>query len=276
MNIYAQTDYRKILKEVVSERKRLDRTSNFQRLAEVARVPKSYVSRVMGGGAEFSNDQLDAVCNYLGFNDDETSYMLLLLDHSRTGVVQRKKKLGRKIADIQATHLETKKHLKTSVLSAEVSSLHEYYLDPMIQIVHVCLALEKYRKSVQRLESDLNLPSGRLGEILANLERIGVIAMSAKGIEIIERSLHLPPQSPLYKSWRSVIRVMGVNQMLKIPEKDSYAFSGVFSANRRIKNQIQSKFLAFLEEAQKLVMEDGAAEDVYQLNFDLFPWTPQS
>src|SRR5690348_755634 len=137
MNIFSKNDYRKILGAIVPERKRLDSSVNFQKMAAYVRVPKSYLSRVIHGKADLNTDQLFLVCQYLEFNEQESTYMQLLLEYARTGLRTRKEKLQSEIRRMQVQHLDTKEHLKASPVGASNDELAAYYLDPWIQLTHV-------------------------------------------------------------------------------------------------------------------------------------------
>ncbi len=52
MNVYKELSYRAVIREAVAERKKLDQAVTFQSLATHARIPKSYLSKVLGGASE--------------------------------------------------------------------------------------------------------------------------------------------------------------------------------------------------------------------------------
>lgn len=67
------------------------------------------------------------------------------------------------------------------------------------------------------------------------------------------------------------MRLKALDQIEKNPQHDDYCFSVIFSTHPKVRSQIQSKFLEFLNEVQKLVGEHPE-ENVYQMNFDLLEW----
>ena len=58
---------------------------------------------------------------------------------------------------------------------------------------------------------------------------------------------------------------------MKTPRDQRCAYSVTFSAEERIRARIHEAFLKFLREVEPLVRE-SPAQEVYQMNFDLFPW----
>ena len=84
-------------------------------------------------------------------------------------------------------------------------------------------------------------------------------------------SLHLSAEDPLYKAWRTKLRINSLVRLDELDRETSYSFSVVFSCDDNTRLELQRRFLAFLEEAQKL---SRASQDtrLCQINFDLFAW----
>ena len=78
MNIYEELDYRVILRKTIEERKRVDSSSNFQKLATAIRVQKSYLSKVFRETTDLNTDQLFLACEHLEFTSDQKNYLFLL------------------------------------------------------------------------------------------------------------------------------------------------------------------------------------------------------
>jgi hypothetical protein len=60
--------------------------------------------------------------------------------------------------------------------------------------------------------------------------------------------------------------------MSRLPEARRYHVSVTFSTSAEVMEQIRAEFLAFLKKAESLV-KGGSEEKVFQMNFDLFPWS---
>jgi uncharacterized protein (TIGR02147 family) len=272
MNIYRKTDYRLILKEVIAERKKLDSTINFQKMASQIRVPKSYLSRVLGGHAELNNDQIFMVCEFLEFNDHELTYMNLLVDYARSAINSRKIKLLGQIREIQALKLDSKSSLSASEMKIDHEDIEEYYLNPLIQLIHVCLAIPRYQKDQILLATDLRVSISKVITALSKLERMGLVKKIKGELKIQNENLHLAKSSRLFKPWRNQLKLMSINRIEAIPDDQSYSFSVIFSGTEDLKKEIQSRFLEFLKGIEGLT-KVSPQEEVYQMGFELFPWT---
>jgi uncharacterized protein (TIGR02147 family) len=272
LNIFTTYDYRKILDSVISERKNLDSSINFQQMAAFIRVPKSYISRVIHGKANLNSDQMFLVCQFLGFSDPQSGYMQLILEYARAGLKTRKDKILIEIRKVQGQHLDTKEHLKATQVRTQADSLTSYYLDPMIQITHICLSIPRYQKDLNLLAQDLKISRTRLLDIVNKLEQLQLITRDKHDVKLLVENMHLPKQSEVYRPWRNQLKLMTMQKINAMDDEKAYSFSVVFSANEDIKKEIQAKFFAYLKEIEALV-SNGPQEHAYQLSFDLFPWT---
>ncbi len=272
MNIFIKKDYRQIIEAVVNDRKRLDTSINFQQMANYVRIPKSYLSRVVHGKADLSTDQLFLVCQYLAFSERECEYMQYLLEYARSGIKARKEKLLREIHVIQAQNFDTEAHINapaTELTSDEVTS---YYLDPLIQLTHICLAIPRYQENQMLLAIDLKVPPVKLLSAINHLERMRLIEVTNGKIKLLVENMHLPKSAPVYRSWRNQIKLQAINRMDAIADDQAYSFAVVFSANEEARREIQSQFLTLLRRIEKLV-GTAVPEEAYQMSFELFPWT---
>lgn len=272
MNIFTSNDYREILSQLIKERREIDPDINFQNLAMFMRVPKSYLSRVIHGGADLSPDQIFLASNYLSFTVKERDYLLLLVDFSRAGLKQRKDHLLSKIRAIQSEALDTKENLKSVKLAEVDTNLYDYYLDPKIQLVHVCLTVPRYRKNLTKLSQDLQISNQQLLKILTKLEQIKLITRMGDEVKVLVENIHLPKSSPVYRMWRNSLKLLSMQHIDSLDDEEAYSFSVVFSSNDDSKRLIHRKFIDFLKEVEEIATS-GKQENVYNMTFELFPWT---
>jgi len=276
MNLYLSRDYRQILRQLVEERRVHDPRFTFQSLATAARIQKSYMSKVVTGAAHLTIDQMFLVGRHLELTSEATRYLELLLERERTGVEARARDLDRQIETARAPHLESQSHLKAEAVMVSTGGLTEYYLDPFNQIVHVCLFIEAYRLDPGCLARDLHQPPLRISGALATLARLGLIKQKkAKGggWELLTTSLHLKRQSPVYRPWRNQLKLLAMNRLDMVRDADSYSFANIFSADRATFEEIQVRFLQFIRNVDTECIKPAPDRNVFQMAFDLFPWT---
>lgn len=272
MNIYGETNYRKVIKDYITGQKRFDSTINYQNMASAMGIQKAYLSLVVKGERDLSQDQLYRANQYMKFTLDQAAYMELLLEWSRCGVADRKAWLKKKIQEQQRQYLKTEKTLEVNTRQDEVRSAEEYYLDPVHQLIHVAMDIPRFKKNPNELADYFNVSPERIQQALQTLERMGVISFGKDGVEINQHNLHLARESQVFWAWKQSLNLLSMHKCRGLSQKDSYNFSVVFSADDEVKNKLHQLFLSFLKEAQGLVKQ-ARSKNVYQMNFDLFNWT---
>jgi uncharacterized protein (TIGR02147 family) len=272
MPIFDYDDYRALLRDTVRQRKAVDSSINFQQMGAYIRVPKSYLSKVVNGSAHLSTDQAYLVARYLKLSEEEQAFFLLLVDYARTALDDRRRTLLARIHATQAAKRQTHEHLAAQKIAPGDAGLAEYYLEPLNQIVHICLSIPRYASDLARLAKDLGVANAKLLAVAAKLEKLGIITKADGGYKVLIRNIHLAPDSAVYKAWRAQLKLMSLARMEAIADKDTYSFSAVFSTMPAVRQQIHAKLLACLSEIEQLV-RGSPQEETYQLAIDLFPWT---
>ncbi len=279
MSLYQHNDYRKALREILGEKKRTDSSVSFASYAEVIGVQKTFVSKVLGGNAHLSEDQFYLTLEFLGLAEGESSYFRLLYDYARTGLHTRKKKIVAEMRKRQEEQRQLKLHTTAMVETPEAKEdLSEYYLDPMNLIVHAALAVPKYAANPNLLTTALQLSPEQLNTILERLKSIKIIDYARLGskVNILRYALHLDVKSLYCKPHQQLFRFKSADQIVKLNPESRFVYSLTFSAEHEIKGQIQEMYLDLMKKVEKLLDNSPQGEEVYQINFDLFPWTKTS
>jgi len=273
MFIFSESDYRVALKKLVQEKRADHSHFNFEFLAKAARIQKSYLSKVIHGSADLNPDQLFLMSTVLGLSEEEHEYLLLLLEHARSAIEGRRKELLKKIESIQQRNLKTVSHLESKPVSVrQLEGLGEYYLDPILQIVHMSLNVPRFRDDLLLLSKSMNLPLAIVTKAVRTLEKLKIIVREKGKVRIVLNNIHLPPESAVYPAWRSQIRNMSLQRLQYLTEQKAYSFSVIFSGDESSRKQIQKKILELLKEIEAIVKE-APSENTYQFNIDLLPWT---
>ena len=273
MRIFQENDFRYIITSMVRAAKAKRGGITFERLAIAARVQKAHVTNVLKGRACFQPDQLFLICKALRLSKEETAYLLLLLEHERSVVEERKAEIQKAIHEMQHEHLQTEKYIQTETAEAPLErKVPRYYLEPIHQIVHIALSIERFAQNPKALKSVLGISHERMIGILALLESNGIIEQKAGRWRTIKKQVHLSRASEIYPAWKMQMQNLGqARNQLQTSEK-SYGFSVVFSADEKTRVKIQAKLLDLITEIEPLVVK-APAQNVYQLSLELLPWT---
>lgn len=275
INIFRYSDFRQILKQLVAQKKKTSGDFNFSMLATALGVQKTYLSKVMSGSGQLSADQIYTLAENFSLTKEEHDYLILLIECERTGLAKRRQFLERRVSAIQAEHRNTKKNLKAKFSEEKIADARaEYYLDPFMTIAHLFLTLPSYAGDSKKVAQRLKFSDFYAKKIFSALERIGIIEKlnTPDCYRVVEDHLHLSSESLLSTPYHALFRMASLQQLMKIAPEERFAFSVTFSADDGTKKMVHEAFLNFLREIEPAV-KAAPIESVYQLNFDLFPWS---
>jgi len=276
MNIYSYTSSAKIIKNWVGEKKKTDKTLNFTSLAEGIGVQKAFISQVLTDKANLNLDQAFQIAQHLNFNEEEKEYFLLIVEKERSGLASRKEELTKKIKELQKNFGGSKKSVQAHFLDTEKSEdfMREYFLDPYHSIVHVHLTVPEHVRNPFGLAEKLGLSRERLERIFKVLHGLEVIEFEAKkkSVKVLKERLHTVDQNQLNANQQVLFRALSLERLITVQKDKRMAFNVTYSADAKTFAEVQKEFHIFIQKVGELVGSAPASE-VYQLNFDLFPWS---
>ena len=271
MNVYGEDNYRLVLQQLLVERRRDEPRIGYQDLARAIDIPKSYLSKVLHGRADLNVDQIFLAAKFFRLHAEERDYLEMLLAYARCKLEDRRQILAERIEQMRRKHLDTSQHLQADI-SEPSAGIHEYYLDPVHQLVHTALDIPRFQGSLKHLADELGISLGRVQEAVGNLERLGVVERKDDSLVVKKNSLHLPKGSPFYDAWRAQIRLLALQRTQVIAKDQHYSFSVIFSAGTNTDQEIKKHFFEYLKTLEDEVKR-ASSERVFQINFDVLPWT---
>jgi uncharacterized protein (TIGR02147 family) len=274
MNTFKYLDYRSAIADFLQESKDNGVSINISKLAEKIRVQKTYVSRVLRKQAHFSSDQIYACAAALGFGQEETDYLILLMEYDRTALKDRKRFLLDRIHDKQAEKRNIQDHVSATMHSTTIEQNYvEYYLDPYMPVVYMHLLIPEYARDPQKIRTIIPVPPEQLKSILGTLERLKLVERGAdqRSYRVTVNNLHLPKQSPLSFPAEQLTRMMAFEHMRKIPKDKRFYYSATFTADESTRAYLHDEFLQYLQRANARI-NPAPSEAAYHIAFELFPW----
>ncbi|HVK61028.1 MAG TPA: TIGR02147 family protein [Bdellovibrionales bacterium] len=276
---YACSGYKDVLREALEARKSQmpGRSVSFQAMAEHCGIQKTYLSKVLNREGHLNEDQLFLAFEYLEFDREASDFGLLLLNWEKASTPKRKQRLADEIAKIKRAKLKTEASIAVEKANPGSAELLEYYLDPIYQVIHMCLTVRRLADDPLKIAELLHLRPAALRRYMTGLAGMGIIRFQeSRGtyskVSVVLDNLHLPEDSPLHPAYSARMRMKAVERMETLDKSDAYRFSVVFSTDAKAKEEIHSSFLNWLKGVQKTVQK-SSEEEVFQLNFDLFSWT---
>lgn len=125
------------------------------------------------------------------------------------------------------------------------------------------------------IANELGLQKTQLAQILQCLKRSKIVNYDSLfgEVQVIIRALHLDAASLFNRPHQQIFRLRCLEHVTQLSPSQRFVFSLTFSGNQTVKKQIQEFYLEFIKRVEKLLDTDQPYDEVYQINFDLFPWS---
>jgi len=271
MSIFEHLDYRDFLIKELKKRKKGLESFTQSSLAEATGIRSTYLTNVLKGRGNFNSDQIYAIAKELKMNPSETQYFFLLKEYDQSVSKERKQDLLLQINKLRTEVLKTENYIQAKVRKDNSEFIMKYYSDPYIKVIHVLLQIPRFSKNYLKISEALNIQNSYLKSILEILVDLNIISINEKSVEVIEKNFHLPKDSPMLLPHQILMRSKSTQRLQELATDQRYSFSVTFTGTEETRKIIHTKFLELLKEAEPVV-KNTSGENVYQMNFDLFPW----
>jgi uncharacterized protein (TIGR02147 family) len=273
MDVYAESDYKQVIRHRVKELATTKKSLNLRRLAERIPIQNTYLSKALNDEKTHLNEEhLFKACQILEFYADEMDFIFLLrssalaTDPTRksylTGKINRLRQARQRNASIQ--------DFNTGQISQEMS----YLFDPLCVIVNVALFIEDYRQQPRKLCAVTGVSWPKLKQTLTKLRDLNFISLGEDGqtvTRVAQQQIHYGTDHPLMRTHQHLMRDKSSVHLSQVPEEEKHSFMATFSADDETFKKIRQRFQVFLKEAEYLVGE-APSQNTFQMNFDLFKW----
>jgi uncharacterized protein (TIGR02147 family) len=263
-SIYGFNDYKLYLTDVlpVSGPHR----GNRSKLAQALSCQTGFISHVINGTAHFSLEHAMKISRFLGHSENEAHYLILLLQHARSGTPSLKQYFQKQIHEIQNERRKIKVRLKTTEgLSREAQET--YYSSWYYSAIHVMLSIPRFQDKTE-LSRHLNLPQSAVSECLDFLSSVGLARENRGKWAIGDNRIHLAEGHPLISRHHTHWRLQSLASLdRKKPE--NLHFSGVYSFSEKDIDKIRNIFLLAIEQSEA-VIRPSQEECAFGVSLDFF------
>jgi uncharacterized protein (TIGR02147 family) len=275
MNPFRYLDYRTVISKLLEEKRKENPRLTQEFLSEKTGIQKTYLSKVLNGSAHLHSDQLYEIISFFELDTALADYLYLLLEFGRTGNAKRKRDLQRRIGAIQLENRNLNKQVARRISSPGASGAElEYFLDPICRIVHQFLSIKKFQNEASLITKNLGISESHLQSVLERLKQSGMVQHDphAKTWVAVNNTFHLDKKSVICAPHLQLSRMFASQHLMKIPLEQRFSYSSTIRADESTKNFIHERILKLLREVDPVI--DAAPEQaVYELSFDLFPWS---
>jgi uncharacterized protein (TIGR02147 family) len=269
MSVFKYSDYKKYVLDRIEAMPSGGR-GELRKLAVELRMHTTRITHVFRGHDDLTLEQGLNLCRYLGLNDSERDFLLLLLQHSKAGSSELKNYFAKKLEAARSKSNELSKRIPGTARMSE-SDRATFYSNWFYSGIRL-LTSTPGPHTVDRIAERLQLPRKLVGEVLEFLLAKGLCVADREGVQMGPKSTHLSADSPLisrlHSNWRlKGIEVLGRKSGVLAPEELFY--TGPISIRQEHAAKIRARIVEVLQEIADLSDADRP-DRLYCLNVDWF------
>jgi uncharacterized protein (TIGR02147 family) len=265
MDYLSFDDYRELLRWKISQLPAKGR-GQIEKLARHLHVHQSFVSQVLGGKKDFSEEQLYRVSQYFELTEPQTEYLLALLQAGRAthpGLKQiAERNLRRLKSQARAMPVD---NLEVTPLSERERSV--FYSSWYYSAVRLLTSIDGLN-SASTIAARLHLPVAQVQVVLEFLVKAGLVAQKGGRYEIGPRRTLISGDSPALSRHHMNWRMRALEALQRDVALPTCYTSPMTLSASDIK-EVQRILHEAISKIEPLV-EPSPAEDLYCLNIDWF------
>jgi uncharacterized protein (TIGR02147 family) len=268
-DVRSYLDARLFLKDYYEHRKKKAKTFSYETwAAELGIKSKSFLRHVLIGDRTISEALTQKFCLYFSFNDSEKEYFLLLVLYTQSESPEQKKIYGRKL-------ITSLREDKTMDL---VPPTHDLLADPGIMVLRNLLSFEDLSRTPENLARLLGVSLDHVSAQLKFLEQEKLAFQAGNEWKSTHQNVRVADKLAdegirLYHR-RSLAKALEAQALA--PQERSYR-----SLNLAFNEEEYASYLQDLGEFVKMLFAKYGGEElldrrIYQVNFNLIPWTTRA
>jgi len=264
--IYEYKRYKDYINDWLDDPKRGGGHGSRAKMSNAIGCQTSYVAQVLKSTAHFNLEQIDAINEFMGHNEQESLFLLNLLQHERAGTSRLKGLFRKQLDEILDSRLLLKNRLG---VKQPLSSQHQaiYYSSWYFSVIHVIVSQPRFytaKAIAEFLGLDLNI----VNTTLQFLIEAGLIEKKGAGFKVGKTTIHLGADSPLISKHHINWRLQAIRSLEKNRKHDLH-YSSVVTLSKKDVLKIRELLTKTIGQAKKIIKE-SPEEEVQCLSLDFF------
>lgn len=240
----------------------------YRKLSLHLNVSTTMISQVFRGEKHLSLELACDVSDYLGHNDLESEYFLLLVELNRAGSHKLREKLKKQVQQRQLAARKVENRIKKDFeLSAEAKSV--YYTSWVYSGLRLLTAVPGYN-DVVTISERLQLPRATVQKAMDFLLQNRLVEIKKGKLVCSDVSTHVGSSTLLVNKHHQNWRLQGLQKMAGQVDSDLY-YTGPTAMSKEAAEKIHSLILKTIEEYRK-ISGPSDSELVRCLNIDWFEY----
>lgn len=267
MSIFEYNEYKGFLKEWIEAQPKNGR-GLIRRMADHLRISPTMMSHILSGDKHFSMETANDLTSFIGMDESEAEYFLLLVSHAKAGSFSLRERFRKKIISEQRKAAEISKRVKADADLPNIAKtvFYSHWLYTGIRNMTACPDFQ----NIDDIAKHLNLPRATIKKVTEFLVK-NELCLEKNGKLIPgPKQTHVGHQSPLVSRHHQNWRLQSFSKMIDADDKNLF-FTAPMSLSHETAELIRQKIPGFIEEIIKLV-RPSPSETVRCLNIDWFDY----
>jgi len=261
-DIYQFDDYKTYLTDISNER------GIRAAWADAIGCQRGYLTSVLNGAAHLSLEQTEKLSAHLSHNDDEKTYLLLLVQKARAGTQGLKDHFQRQLRGLRDARSQIRsRYEKNKNLSAEQQA--EFYSSWYYVAIHLCLQLGIDQRD--KIATKLSLDVTQVNAVLEFFLKSGFAEIDAAGKwKPLHPTTFLPGDSPFIVQHHTNWRLQAIRSV-EATTPDDVHYSAVVTLTKEEIPELRKMLLKTVDEFRKGFGNIPNETEMYAFTLDLFP-----
>lgn len=264
ITVFEFNDYREFIKSQIKARS--DNWGLITKLSKAAKCQRSYLSKVLIGEANLTTSQLFGIARHWGLREDESEYLLLLLEIEKAGSEDYRQHLLRKLKALKDKHQDLSKRVKRDLVIENSKDLF-YYSSWHWVAIHILTSIPEFQ-TTKSISERLAISLSQVEFALKQLEEAGFVAFREGKWKYAGRAQHISKKSAMVPMHHSNWRQRAVMDA-QDPTSNGIHFTVVQSLSHMDYARIQELLLNTIEEIGKIA-NPSKEEELICFTCDLF------
>lgn len=264
MNIFQQNSY----KDVILYLGKTGPTATkgfYRKLSEHLGVHPTFISQVLSGDRDFSEEQLVATCDYLGLQEREIEYLLNIIKRERAGSKRLRDFYQQQVLRLRNESELMKTRVKESGKLSEKDKAI-FYSSWQYSAVHMMSTLIE-KPTFSQIQDRLSLTRQQTQQVLRFLIEVGLVKEKNGKYTEGAASTYLEKTSPYLFQHHVNWRFKALEKFAKMTEQE-LMYTSNFSISRADFSLLRGQIMQLIQACMANI-EKSNAEDLGQLNIDL-------
>ncbi|MBL7556052.1 MAG: TIGR02147 family protein [Bdellovibrionaceae bacterium] len=267
MNVFEFRDYKVFLNHWIKEHPKGGR-GQLKKMADYVGVSTTLISQVLKADKHFSMETAAEITEYIGLNNKETEYFLLLIEHQRAGAFKLKKILEKRLEREQSAGAQLKNRLKTDRQLSDDEKM-QFYSSWMYSAIRILSAVPEMIDA-KTISERLNIPLGLTSEIINFLLEKNLCVIENNKLTYGAYRTHIGKDSPFAVKHHQNWRLKGFQPMELRRDEDLF-FTQPMALSKDAAEKIRLMLPGIIEQLHS-IGGPSESEVVRCLNIDWFEY----